>query len=73
MLILKCDERALRSAQEEVARVRKAPVVLENSGVGDSPANGAVEQPVQTLTPWLIEHVADLLSKYTVGADGRTS
>lgn len=82
--------------QEEVKRLRDAPTVLENSGVGDSPTNGAVAKAVQALgeqvrlikaglesrlgirltgshavTPWILQHAADLLSKCIVGDSSR--
>lgn len=42
-------ELALSIVQEEVKPMREAPALLENSGVGDSQANGAVERVVQAL------------------------
>ena len=69
-VILKCDgESALKSIQEEVKRRRIEPIIRESSPVGDSRANGVAERAVQAL----VEHAADLLSKYQVGDDGRTS
>lgn len=49
-MILKSDrEAALRSVQEEVKSRREARTNVDNSGVGDSQADGAAETAVQAL------------------------
>ena len=49
-IILKCDgELAMKTIQEEVRKQRSEKTILENSPVGDSPANGAAERAVQAI------------------------
>lgn len=88
---------ALQSVKEEFKKRRKAPTILESSGVDESQANGAAERVAQALgeqvrvvrqglearlgnnmrsyhsvLAWMVEHAADVISKYEVGTDGRT-
>lgn len=70
--ILKSDgDPAPGSVQEEVKIRREARTTLEHSGMGDCQAKGAAERVDQACREQ-VEHATGVISKYVVGAGGRT-